>query len=108
MHLDDNTLKALRDDYQRSLTPEQREAERAEDDRLHYENVDRTRKDITQGFKGATVELQAALSALTELDGDSYDPEYEGQAGDDIRHHIQDGLRSIRAAEAIHRDITQD
>ena len=86
------------DPYLDTLTDEQRDLEIERSRR-----IDNARAVLTASLGEALWQTRRASEAIGEL-FDMYDVEYaEGSVGDDIRHHLADAARAMRAAYALHR-----
>jgi hypothetical protein len=68
-----------------------------EDERIHA---------LTHALEDAEDDIWTAHAALSELR--THAVEYiDGEHGPDIRHHLEDAARALRAAYALHNAVTR-
>jgi len=80
----------------------------------HYaenaETIRFRRESLKDNLITAQRAIQAAISDILDLVSPGvYDIEFaEGAQGPDIRHHLDDAARALRAAEAIRRTVAEE
>jgi hypothetical protein len=65
------------------------------------DKIDHQRGELEKHIAGALAELNAAMGALGQLNGELYDVEFAEGCGVDVAHHLYTAARTLRAADAL-------
>jgi hypothetical protein len=84
-------------------------ADREAIEREHDAEITDAMEALGMGLSSANANLAHTNQVLTRLRGNElYEVNYaESHVGADIAHHLQDAMRSLRAAHALHQSIAR-